>query len=66
MIVSKECAARGCACHDPRTDGPGVRVMVDETWPFPQYDEEGKRVLPPPPPKQPGNNYPDDMEDALL
>lgn len=30
VIVSEECAERGCACHDPRVDGPGVRVYMQE------------------------------------
>lgn len=29
-IIDPACAERGCACHDPRIDGPGVK-MVPET-----------------------------------
>ena len=27
MIVNQDCWERGCACHDPRVDSPGVEVM---------------------------------------
>jgi len=30
MMVSQECAERGCAAHDDRVDGPGV--MVGREW----------------------------------
>jgi len=30
MVVSQECAERGCAAHDDRVDGPGV--MVGREW----------------------------------
>lgn len=38
---------------------PAIKAAVkqfDASWPFPQYDENGKRLMPPPPP----------LEDALL
>lgn len=34
-------------------------------WPFPQYDEEGKQLLPPKQPKEHKPAYPD-AEEALL
>jgi hypothetical protein len=30
MVVSQECAERGCAAHDDRVDGPGV--VVERQW----------------------------------
>jgi hypothetical protein len=45
-----------------------TRKQFDPNWPFPQYDENGKRLLPPDwnkrQPKQ--SDYPSDIEDALL
>ena len=38
----------------------------DPNWPFPQYDEDGKRLLPPPAPRQKKQTWPDDIEEALL
>ena len=38
---------------------PAIKAAVkqfDASWPFPQYAENGKRLMPPPPP----------LEDALL
>jgi hypothetical protein len=30
MVVSKECAERGCMAHDDRVDGPGV--VIERPW----------------------------------
>lgn len=27
MIADTACAERGCACHDPRVDGPGIEMV---------------------------------------
>lgn len=44
-------------------------MTYDPHWPFPQYDEHGKQLLPPDwnkrQPKQ-DNYYPTDAEEALL
>ena len=30
MVVSQECAERGCMAHDDRVDGPGV--VIERQW----------------------------------
>lgn len=40
--------------------------QYDSAWPFPQRDEHGNRLPPPPAPRQPKRNPVDDIEDALL
>lgn len=36
--------------------------QYDPNWPFPQYDENGQRLLPPPAPKVRKPAYPDAEE----
>jgi len=44
-----------------------MQKQYDPSWPFPQYDEEGKQLLPENfGKKQPINHYPDDLEESLL
>lgn len=38
--------------------------QYDPYWPFPQYDENGKQLLPPPAPKQKKPAYPEGAEEA--
>jgi hypothetical protein len=43
MIVSPECAERGCAAHDHRVDGPGMEIPRRE-WKGLSEDEADKLV----------------------
>lgn len=40
--------------------------QYDPSWPFPQRDEHGRPLLPPPAPRRPKRNPVDDIEEALL
>jgi hypothetical protein len=44
----------------------GKAMTHDPLWPFPQYDAQGRRILPPAPPPQKRIPYPADLEEALL
>lgn len=43
-----------------------MQERYDPLWPFPQYDAQGRRLMPPAPPARPDNRYPSDMQEALL
>lgn len=43
-----------------------MAVEYDPHWPFPQHDENGKRLLPPPPPRRKKHLELEDVEDALM
>lgn len=38
----------------------------DPLWPFPRYDAQGRRILPPAPAPVKRNEYPSDVGEALL
>lgn len=43
------------------------RKEHDPHWPFPQYDEQGRQLLPPPAPRQPKHEVDwNDFEEALM
>jgi hypothetical protein len=43
-----------------------MAAEYDPHWPFPQYDENGKQLLPPPPPRRKKHLELEDIEDAPM